>query len=646
MDTWLAGRSRSCPRPRGGGLNQQRRSVAALAAAVCAAVCCTAASPGALDSAAPARSAGGREAGAPSSSGGAAWPRAHLPPFAPHDDNWAVLVSTSRYWFNYRHSANTLAMHAALVRAGVPQERIILMLADDHACDPRNVHPAAAAAAASGNGVASEGPARDAGGEVYLIDGDRGPASSMYVPGLQVDYAGPDVTVDALLRVLSGRHLPGTPASKRLGSGPASNVFLYMTGHGGDGFLKFQDKEELTSVDLAGALYEAWAGGRYREVVAVFDTCQAATLGEPAHSPHVVAIGSSVRAESSYAFGHDAEVGQSLSDGFTRWAYDHLLRHLLRESSGSGEGANTPRGGRAAKGQKAPTYAAERGPTADGANLEAALRRLDGGEQPHAAAGLDSSWRGKAGSAADVRAGGGADGGQGGGVGRNRFLGTVASMCAALSAALDDGSGGGGDSVGAPMPPDDHERTRAMCERMQSSRRRSPEPVVGALEAAIVGAATAAGDIVGDGPRVEPPLSLGGMLRELPAWRTASNTLVRADLAHPGRWWRLAPAALRRLAERGRLGRRPSTCGGQTGLSGGGPNGSVVVMIGDEAAQAELGCSDAGQGAGATTGGHHDNGSGAPEGPDRGGDAFRWAVLDALPLSDFLSGHARVRAAV
>eukprot|EP00961_Rhodomonas_salina_P292353 3932872-Rhodomonas_salina.5 len=28
-----------------------------------------------------------------------------------HVDNWAVVVDTSRYWFNYRHVSNTLAVY-------------------------------------------------------------------------------------------------------------------------------------------------------------------------------------------------------------------------------------------------------------------------------------------------------------------------------------------------------------------------------------------------------------------------------------------------------------------------------------------------------------------------------------------------------
>lgn len=36
-----------------------------------------------------------------------------------------------------------------------------------------------------------------------------------------------------------------------------------MTGHGGDGFLKFQDSEEITNVELADAFEQMWQKKRY-----------------------------------------------------------------------------------------------------------------------------------------------------------------------------------------------------------------------------------------------------------------------------------------------------------------------------------------------------------------------------------------------
>ena len=61
-----------------------------------------------------------------------------------------------------------------------------------------------------------------------------------FVSVSQVDYRGYEVTVENFIRVLTGRLPPSTPRSKRLLSDNRSNIVIYMTGHGGDGFLKFQ----------------------------------------------------------------------------------------------------------------------------------------------------------------------------------------------------------------------------------------------------------------------------------------------------------------------------------------------------------------------------------------------------------------------
>ena len=43
----------------------------------------------------------------------------------------------------------------------------------------------------------------------------------------------------------AGRHAPAVPRSKRLLSDGGSNVLVYLAGHGGDDFMKFQDQEEI-----------------------------------------------------------------------------------------------------------------------------------------------------------------------------------------------------------------------------------------------------------------------------------------------------------------------------------------------------------------------------------------------------------------
>jgi phosphatidylinositol glycan class K len=79
----------------------------------------------------------------------------------------------------------------------------------------------------------------------------------------QVDYRGYEVNVENFMRVLTGRHEAAVPRSKRLLSDEGSHILLYMTGHGGDEFLKFQDSEELQSHDLADVVKQMKEKHRY-----------------------------------------------------------------------------------------------------------------------------------------------------------------------------------------------------------------------------------------------------------------------------------------------------------------------------------------------------------------------------------------------
>uniref|UniRef100_A0A8R7JVX7 GPI-anchor transamidase n=1 Tax=Triticum urartu TaxID=4572 RepID=A0A8R7JVX7_TRIUA len=180
-------------------------------------------------------------------------PPAASSPAAVHNNNWAVLVCTSRFWFNYRHMANTLSLYRTVKRLGIPDERIILMLADDMACNPRNNYPA----------------------QVFNNENHQ---LNLYGDNVEVDYRGYEVTVENFLRVLTGRHESAVPRSKRLLSDEGSHILLYMTGHGGDEFLKFQDNEELQSHDLADAVKQMKEKHRFKELLIMVDTCQAATL--------------------------------------------------------------------------------------------------------------------------------------------------------------------------------------------------------------------------------------------------------------------------------------------------------------------------------------------------------------------------------
>lgn len=225
---------------------------------------------------------------------------------AVHTSNWAVLVSTSRFWFNYRHLANTLSLYRTVKRLGIPDNQIILMLPDDMACNPRNSFPGAVF--------------NDKSRMLDLYD-DKGVLENLGMGGIEVDYRGNEVTVENFIRLLTDRWPPSHPHSKRLMTGPQSNILIYMTGHGGNEFLKFQDSEEISSFDLADAFEQMYEKKRYHEMLFMIDTCQANTMYNAFYSPGVLATGSSARDQSSYSHHADQDVGVAVID---RWTYFYL----------------------------------------------------------------------------------------------------------------------------------------------------------------------------------------------------------------------------------------------------------------------------------------------------------------------------------
>lgn len=225
--------------------------------------------------------------------------------FAAHTSNWAVLVSTSRFWFNYRHLANTLSLYRTVKRLGIPDSQILLLLPDDMACNPRNAFS----------------------GTVYS-NADR--RMDLYGENVEVDYRGYEVTVENFIRLLTDRWEESVPASKRLQTDEGSNILIYMTGHGGSEFLKFQDSEEISSWDLADAFSQMREKKRYNEMLFMIDTCQANTLYRQFYADGIVATGSSEEDESSYSHHADSDVGVAVID---RWTY-YVLEFLETQVTG------------------------------------------------------------------------------------------------------------------------------------------------------------------------------------------------------------------------------------------------------------------------------------------------------------------------
>lgn len=231
-----------------------------------------------------------------------------------HENNVAILLSSSTFFHNYRHTTNTLMVYDILKQhGGFTDDNIILFLADEiacHACNPDKRH------------VSSFGSGPDGWRNLYN--------------DVEIDYSGSDVTVDNFLRVLLGRHHPYTAPNQRLDNlNENTNVFIYLTGHGGDQFFKFRDLEHFSTTDLRRVMEEMQIMKKFKSVLFVADTCQAFTLAPNTLDMHfessmgtelrnVYSLGSSLKDQNSYAHHSDRTVGHSVIDRYTH----HLAERM------------------------------------------------------------------------------------------------------------------------------------------------------------------------------------------------------------------------------------------------------------------------------------------------------------------------------
>lgn len=187
--------------------------------------------------------------------------------------NWAILVATSGFWYDYRHTTNVLLLRKQLKELGMPDNRILLLTAGNTACDPHNPFPG-----------------RHLGNDTDLYD-----SISPHLRGLAVN----PLSVAETLTTLKSDAL--------------SNVFLYITGHGGPGFVKFQDSQVLSAQSLQSIVDVMSIKHKFREMLVVVDSCSSATMKVNG----VSFVSSSEEGKSSYSVTYDKTLGTSPVDKFT-----------------------------------------------------------------------------------------------------------------------------------------------------------------------------------------------------------------------------------------------------------------------------------------------------------------------------------------
>ncbi|KAM0678661.1 hypothetical protein BDAP_000770 [Binucleata daphniae] len=112
-----------------------------------------------------------------------------------------------------------------------------------------------------------------------------------------------------------------------------TNLFIYMTGHGGDGFMKILDREFLHKDDLSCAL--SYLCQRLKNVVFFIDTCQATTqVNEEVLPKNCYVVCSSIKNESSISYKANRNVGCAVVDSLPKLfcekleTYDSLYSYL------------------------------------------------------------------------------------------------------------------------------------------------------------------------------------------------------------------------------------------------------------------------------------------------------------------------------
>ncbi|MEO1271950.1 MAG: C13 family peptidase, partial [Myxococcota bacterium] len=217
----------------------------------------------------------------------------------------ALVVSTSIGWENYRHQADALSAYHTLRSAGVHDDDIVLIGADDIAYHADNNRP----------------------GTVLNSSGDNVYAGATYDYGLSLD-------AQELSDIIVGD--ASDTLTTTLTTDASTNVVIYLVGHGNpDGLVvrgqRQEDDRSLFSPDmLRESLCTLRRENRVRRVLVVVEACYAGVFGEPEQMgleagcddgqplDGVLLVSASEADELSFAASYNRELDQWVSNDFSQ----------------------------------------------------------------------------------------------------------------------------------------------------------------------------------------------------------------------------------------------------------------------------------------------------------------------------------------
>ena len=216
------------------------------------------------------------------------------------EDHWALLVSPSTTWANYRHQADVMAMYQLLRKHGYDDDHIVLVCEDNLANSPENVYP----------------------GKIYVENPtDNNPADDVH-KNLVVDYHFTDLQIDDIRRIILG-DTDGGRLPKVLHTTAESDLLIFWSGHGADGrgmcWSDGRGSQIFSGERMRSILEELNDRDGYRRCMLAIETCFSGLIGDAIVGlPDVVAITAANKVEPSKADVHNRNLGVFLSNAFAR----------------------------------------------------------------------------------------------------------------------------------------------------------------------------------------------------------------------------------------------------------------------------------------------------------------------------------------
>ena len=199
-------------------------------------------------------------------------------------------------------------MYEILKNLGISDNNIILMSANDASFNIRNPYPD------------------------YITNTPYNTNNiNLNRPYIEIDYQGDEVTPNKFLQILSQKQYSNNHHNQQqqLNLNENSKIFIYITGHGGNEFIKFHDNEELSAQDIALVINNLYSRKLYKEIFIIIDTCQAETLIQYITSPNVITLTSSLKNENSYAYYPHDMINVPIIDRFTFSIYNFVFSYYV-----------------------------------------------------------------------------------------------------------------------------------------------------------------------------------------------------------------------------------------------------------------------------------------------------------------------------